>query len=145
MELATKAKSLIAAKTVIELYYQPNNLGRQNSSISGAILSAHSGMDLSRCIKWCLEQLKYTKDVNCSPFAYQFTSEWIAFKSNDPDKSLGQETLCQIRSFGNMIGRAFIDRHIKEFDRQYVESVFVDETKGTQRSSVKTAKDASST
>ncbi len=42
-----------------------------------------------------------------------------------------------------MIGRAFIDRHIKEFDRQYVESVFVDETSGTQRSSVKTAKDAS--
>ena len=129
MEFTTKAESLIAAKEVKELYYQPQQIRKLEQLDQWNDSLRPYGMDLNGCVKWCLEQLQSRKDQESSPIVDELTSEWIDFKFNDPNKSLRPDTLRQIRSFGNMIGRDFKDHHIKEVGRQNIGSVLSKKTK----------------
>lgn len=117
MEFTTKAESLIAAKEVKELYYQPQQIRKLEQLDQWNDSLRPYGMDLNGCVNWCLEQLQSRKDQESSPIVDELTSEWIDFKFNDPNKSLRPDTLRQIRSFGNMIGRDFKDgRAMGAFD-----------------------------
>ena len=123
MEFTSKQESLICAKEVKELYYQPHKF-RQLSQLEEWTQSLNPyGMSVEQCVHWCLEQLKVRKEVEKTPFISELTNQWIEYKFNDPNKTSRPDTLRQIRSFGNMIAGDLPDIHIKELTRNHVEEL----------------------
>jgi integrase/recombinase XerD len=130
MEFNTKEESLICAKEVKELYYQPQKIRKLSQLEEWTQLLDPYGMSVEECIQWCLNHLKARKEVEKTPFIPELTKEWIDYKFNDPNKTLRPDTLRQIRSFGNMISGDLPDLHIKDLTRSNVEQVLETKQKG---------------
>ena len=123
IEFNSKKESLICAKEIKDLYFQPHNLHKITQLEAWEESLKPFNMSVDQCIQWCLDQLTSRKEIEVSPLIPSLTDEWIDYKFNDPNKDLRPDTLRQIRSYGNMIAADLPDTHIKGLTRKHVDDL----------------------
>jgi integrase len=122
-EFTTKKESLICAKEVKELYYQPHKFNQLSQLEEWTKSLAVFDMTVEQAVQCSLDLLQARKEVEKTPLIPLLTNEWIDYKFNDPNKELRYDTLRQIRSFGNMIAGDLPSIHIKELTKKHVEEI----------------------